>query len=332
MIDRAMTRWLPLAVGALALAAAGTAFGQSGKLVVYTSQPSEQMASVLEAFNRDHPGIEVELFRSGTTEVINKLQAEIAAGEPQADVLLVADDIVMSQLKNDGRLMPYPEAPVQDYDPSWYDPDMTYFGTKLITTGIMYNTEVAEQPPSSWLDLVAPAAEDQVIMPSPLYSGAAAIHVGTLAANDQFGWDYLEQLADNGAIAGRGNGSVLEAVARGERAYGIIIDYMALNAKAEGSPVDFVFPKEGVTAITQPVGILATARNPEAAKAFVDWQLSRAAQEHAVQQGYIPAMNGVEPPAAYPDLEDLEVIQATPAVLLETDEEMKRRFADLFGG
>jgi iron(III) transport system substrate-binding protein len=209
---------------------------------------------------------------------------------------------------------------------------MTYFGTKLITTGIAYNTELADPAPTSWMDLTTPEAEGQVIMPSPLYSGAASIHVGTLVADDRFGWGYYEQLADNGAIAGRGNGSVLEAVARGEKAYGVLIDYMAFNAKEEGSPVDFVFPKEGITAITQPVGILATAKNPEAAKAFVDWQLSRAAQEHAVQQGYIPAMEGVEPPAAYPDLSDLQVIQAKPEVLLESDEETKRNFADLFGG
>ena len=327
-----MRTWLPVAAGALLFGVSATTFAQSGKLVVYTSQPSEQMASVLEEFNKDHPDIEVDLFRSGTTEVINKLQAEFAAGDPQPDVLLVADDIVMSQLKSDGRLMTYEDAPVKDYDESWYDPDMTYFGTKLITTGIVYNTELAPEPPRSWMDLVEPEAENQVIMPSPLYSGAAAIHVGTLTASDQFGWDYYEQLADNGAIAGRGNGSVLEAVARGEKAYGILIDYMAFNAKDEGSPVDFVFPEEGVTAITQPIGILASAKNPEAAKTFVDWQLSRAAQEHAVNQGYIPAMDGVEPPEAYPDPDTLEFIQVPPEVLLESDEEMKRNFADLFGG
>ena len=327
-----MMRWLPVLAGTAALGIATAAFAQSGQITVYTSQPSEQMASVIEQFNEDHPDIEIELFRSGTTEVINKLQAELAAGDPQPDVLLLADDIVMTQLKDDGRLMPYPDAPVKGYSPSWYDQDMTYFGTKLITTGIIYNTELVDEAPTSWMDLLKPAAEGQVIMPSPLYSGAAAIHVGTLTANEQFGWDYYEQLADNGAVAGRGNGSVLEAVARGEKAYGVIIDYMALNAKEEGSPVDFVFPEEGVTAITQPVAILETAKNPSGAKAFVDWQLSEEAQEHAVEQGYIPAMDGVEAPEAYPPIDQLRFIRAEPQVLLATDEEMKRQFADLFGG
>ena len=98
-------------------------------------------------------------------------------------------------------------------------------------------------------------------MPSPLYSGAAVIHVGTVLQQPEFGWDFYETLAENGAVAGQGNGTVIEAVARGEKAYGIIIDYMALNAAADGSPVDFVFPEEGVSAITQPVGILSSTDN-----------------------------------------------------------------------
>ncbi len=104
-------------------------------------------------------------------------------------------------------------------------------------------------------------------MPSPLYSGAAVVHVGTMTQAPAFGWDYYEALADGGAVAGQGNGTVLEAVARGEKSYGMIVDYMAMNAKAKGSPVAFVFPSEGVSTITQPVAILKGTDNPDAAKA-----------------------------------------------------------------
>src|SRR5262249_58035310 len=73
----------------------------SGTVTVYTSQPSDQIAKVLEAFRKSYPNVRVELFRSGTTEVMNKLQAEFAAGRPQADVVLIADAVAMTQLKND---------------------------------------------------------------------------------------------------------------------------------------------------------------------------------------------------------------------------------------
>ena len=64
-----------VAVGVVSTAPAAP----SGRLLVYTSQPSDQMAKVVEAFRKAHPDIRVELFRSGTTEVMNKLQAELAA-------------------------------------------------------------------------------------------------------------------------------------------------------------------------------------------------------------------------------------------------------------
>src|SRR4029077_6736160 len=126
------------------------------------------------------------------------------------------------------------------------------------------------------------------------------IHIGTVVQQPDFGWSYFDTLARNGAIAGKGNGAVIESVARGEKAYGIIIEYMAYNAKAKGSPVDFVFPEEGVSAITQPVAVLNTSRNVEAAKAFLAWQLSEEAQRQSASQGYFPVFPNVASPPGYP--------------------------------
>src|SRR5262245_8691343 len=153
----------------------------SGKLTVYTSQPSGQMAKVVEAFNKTHPKVQISLYRSGTTEVMNRLQAEFAAGRPQADAVLVADAVATTQLKNDGRLLAYTDAPAGKIPPALIDPDKTFFGTKLITTGIVYNTRLVPSAPTSWNDLLPPATAAKTIMAHPLYSGAAVIHVGTLA-------------------------------------------------------------------------------------------------------------------------------------------------------
>ncbi len=315
-----------------ASALAGTAAAQDGSITVYTSQPTEQMNAVVEAFNRDHPGIAVEVFRSGTTELMAKLQAEFAAGNPQADVLLIADAVAMTQLKNEDRLEPYADAATDGIPAELIDPDRTFFGTKLITTGIVYNTDLVETPPASWADLTQPEVASGVIMPSPLYSGAAVIHVGTMVQQPEFGWGWYESLADGGAVAGQGNGTVIEAVARGEKAYGIIIEYMALNARKNGSPVDFVFPQEGISSITQPVAIVKGTDDLEAAQAFVDWQLGRAAQEQSVGQGYFPILEGVAPPEGYPAVDSLTILPTDTDALLADDQEIKMQFSDLFGG
>lgn len=304
----------------------------SGTITVYTSQPAEQMDLVVQAFNADHPEVTVEVFRSGTTELMSKLQAELAAGATPADVLLIADAVAMTQLKAEGRLHPYAEAPVEGLPAGVVDPDMTFFGTKLITTGIVYNTDLVAEPPTAWADLTDPAVASSLIMPSPLYSGAAVIHVGTMVQQPAFGWGYYEALAAGGAVAGQGNGTVIEAVARGEKAYGMIVEYMALNAQGEGSPVGFVFPQEGVSTITQPVAIVEGTDNLEGAEAFVDWQLGRAAQEQSVEQGYFPLLPDVAPPEGYPAVGSLKVLPTDAARVLADDAANKQAFADLFGG
>ena len=61
-----------------------------------------------------------------------------------------------------------------------------------------------------------------------------------------------------------------------------------------------MFPKEGVPAVTEPVAILKTTRNPAAAKAFVDFILSDDGQNLAGSQGYVPAKAGIANPAWLP--------------------------------
>ena len=109
------TRRNVLAFACLAVTlAAGAAHAQSpsGKLVLYTSQPERDAAQTVAAFRKAYPNVEVDVFRSGTTEVMGKLAAEFAAGAPRPDVLLLADAATMEALKKDGRLLAYPQAKV----------------------------------------------------------------------------------------------------------------------------------------------------------------------------------------------------------------------------
>jgi iron(III) transport system substrate-binding protein len=290
-----------LAAGIFAAVAATTVAGQTpgGKLVLYTSQPERDASQTVAAFRKAYRGVDVEVFRSGTTEVLGKLAAEFSGGQPKADVLLIADAASMETLKKDGRLLPYPEARLNGLEPGSYDAGKTYFGSKLITTGIAVNTS-ARSRPSSFADLAKPEYKGQLAMPSPLYSGAAAIMLGTMTSRPDLGWGYFEKLKAADAVAVRGNGAVLTAVANGEKPYGILVDFMAFNAKAKGSPIDFVFPAEGNPAVTEPVAILKTTQNPAAARAFVDFILSDEGQKLAVSMGYIPARASVGMPAWLP--------------------------------
>jgi iron(III) transport system substrate-binding protein len=301
-----------------------------GKLVLYTSQPNTDAQQTVDAFMAKYPDVTVEWVRDGTPKVMAKLAAEFEAGQPQPDVLLIADVVTMEGLKAEGRLMAYPEADVSAIDDALVDADRTYFPTKLITTGIVYNTN-APFVPASWKDLTRPEAKGLIAMPSPLTSGAAMIHTVTLTGNLSEGWDFYAALAENNAQAGGGNGDVLKAVSGGDKLFGMIVDFMPIREKAKGAPVEFVFPEEGVSAVTEPVAILSTARNPEAAKAFVDFLISEEGQKLAVEQGYIPARADAGLPEGYPERSAIKVLTYDAAAALADDMANKEKFAEVMG-
>jgi iron(III) transport system substrate-binding protein len=324
-------RFVLSALAAALLSSTAMAQDISGKLVLYTSQPNADAQQTVDAFQAKYPGVEVEWIRDGTTKVMAKLRAEFAAGAPQPDVLLIADMVTMEGLEAEGRLMAYPDADTSAYDPALMDDEGHYFSTKLITTGIIYNTG-AEMVPTSYKDLLKEAAKDKLAMPSPLTSGAATIHMAAITAHPDLGWAFYEGLADQGANPQGGNGGTYKAIAGGEKLYGFVVDFLPIREMEKGAPVSFVFPEEGVSAVTEPVAILSTAQNPDAAKAFVDFLISEEGQQLAAEMGYLPAHPGITPPEGFPSLTDIKLLDFDPAKALEDDQANKMKFSEIFGG
>ncbi len=314
------------AVVTLSLAAGAV---QAADLVLYTSQPNEDAQATVDGFKAANPGIDVQWVRDGTPQIMAKLNAEIAAGSPAADVLLIADTVTLERLKQAGQLMAYASPEAAHYDKTLYDADGAYYSTKLITTGIMYNTQ-ASMKPRGWKDLTSPEAKGLVTMPSPLASGAALIHAQTLASVSSLGWDYYKQLKANGAIAAGGNGAVLKSVASGEKAYGVVVDYMPIREKAKGAPIEFVFPEEGVSAVTEPVAILASTKHADAAKKFIDYVLSEKGQEGFLKLGYIPARNGMGVPAGFPARDKIKLLPINATDALKNSGTDVKTFSDIF--
>ncbi|MBW9116655.1 ABC transporter substrate-binding protein [Rhizobium cauense] len=313
-----------LAVSLLAVPA------NAANLVLYTSQPNEDAQATVDGFMAANPDVKVDWVRDGTPKIMAKLQAEIEAGNPVADVLLIADTVTLERLKEAGKLLAYKSSEAASYDASLYDADGYYYSTKLITTGIVYNTSASFKP-TSWKDLTKAEAKGLVTMPSPLTSGAALIHAQTLAGVDGLGWDFYKDLAANGATAAGGNGAVLKSVASGEKAFGMVVDYMPIREKAKGAPVEFVFPTEGVSAVTEPVGILASSKNVDAAKKFVDYVLSEKGQEGFLNLGYIPARNGMKLPEGFPARESITLLPIDAAEALKNTDQDLKTFSGIYG-
>jgi len=318
------------ALAAVIVTALSTPAFAASTLTLYTSQPNEDAQMTVTAFEKAHPDIEVKWIRDGTTKLTARLQAELAAGGAAPDVLLIADSVTMESLKKQDLLAAYKSPEASRYDAQLYDPQGYYYGTKLITTGIAYNTR-APVKPGSWQDLLKPELKNMTTLPSPLYSGAAQIHMATLMNDPQLGFAWYEKLKANGAMPQSGNGAVMNAITSGSKGYGVLVDYMAIREKAKGAPIEFVFPKEGVSIVTEPVAMLKNAKNSDGAKAFIDFVLSDAGQRLVLKQGYLPADANLPAPEGFPARESIKLMPYDPAKALADTDANKKRFADLFG-
>ncbi|WP_312671772.1 ABC transporter substrate-binding protein [Pseudescherichia sp.] len=318
------------ALAAVIVTALSTPAFAASTLTLYTSQPNEDAQMTVTAFEKAHPDIEVKWIRDGTTKLTARLQAELAAGGAAPDVLLIADSVTMESLKKQDLLAAYKSPEASRYDAQLYDPQGYYYGTKLITTGIAYNTR-APVKPGAWQDLLKPELKNMTTLPSPLYSGAAQIHMATLMNDPQLGFTWYEKLKANGAMPQSGNGAVMNAITSGSKGYGVLVDYMAIREKAKGAPIEFVFPKEGVSIVTEPVAMLKNAKNPDGAKAFIDFVLSDAGQRLVLKQGYLPADASLPAPEGFPARESIKLMPYDPAKALADTDANKKRFANLFG-
>ena len=304
----------------------------AGTLSFYTSQPDADAAALIDAFSKKYPDVKVDLFRSGTEEVISRLQAEAQAGQVKADVLLVADAPTFVSLKKQDLLMPYTSPEAADIPAEWKDTDGAYTGTKVMATVLAVNTSKVKALPDSWKVLTSPEAANKAIMPSPLYSGAAAYNVGVFTRQPDLGWDYISGLKTNQLTVIKGNGAVLKSVAGGEKDYGMVVDYLVARAKKDGSPVEIVYPKEGVPVITEPIGIMKATKNQEAAKAFVDFVLSEEGQKLASGLGYTPIRKGVAAPEGLYAQDQIKALSANIDELEASREADKKKFGEMMGG
>jgi iron(III) transport system substrate-binding protein len=271
------------------------------------------------------------IFRAGTEDLMAKLKAEIEAKAVQADVLLVADAPTFEQLKQDDLLMPYRSPEAASLLPELVDKDGYYCGTKLLSTIVAYNTLQVKSPPAGFHDLLKPDFKGKVALPDPGISGAASYNLVIFTNHPAFGWDFYNGLKDNGAVVVNGNPQAIDKIVSGELAAGMVTDFDTRAAKSKGSPIDYAWPNEGVPIITEPVAITKDARNAAAARAFVDYVLSKDGQTWAVGQNYLPGRADVPPPAGVPALKDIKILPADAQLIMNKRPEAKQQFAQLFG-
>ena len=257
------------------------------------------------------------------------LDAEAENGQPQRD-FLAADAATFEDYAAEGLLVEYTPADADALLTDVVDPEGYYVGTRIIPTVIAHNTSVIDAPPESWQELADPAYADQLVMPNPDVSGAAAYNAAVWSTTPELGDEWLAALAENNPVIADSNGPTSQAIATGAQPVGVVVDYLVRELAAQGSPIDVSYPSEGVPYVSQPAGIFADTDNEEAAKAFVDFLVSERGQQLAVEQSYLPVRSDVGTPEGAPTMDEIAILSPDLETVQNAQDAAVETFRDLF--
>jgi len=105
---------------------------------------------------------------------------------------------------------------------------------------------------------------------------------------EEKGWEWLKKLAANTGHFTARSRDVPTVVAKGEYSAGFAVpSYMAFEEKLAGFDIKFVAPKNAFVT-PEPMAILAGARNPKAARAFIEFLLTERGQRVFTERGLFP--------------------------------------------
>jgi iron(III) transport system substrate-binding protein len=113
-----------------------------------------------------------------------------------------------------------------------------------------------------------------------------------------FGDQYFRDIRKNGALIGKGSGQVVDDTASGELAACLGVDYITFDKVDKGATLAIAYPKE-ILLIPSPIAILKDTRSLPAAQRFIDYMMSRDAQQIIANNGTLPTRSDVTVPAKY---------------------------------
>ena len=306
---------------------------KEGKVVWYTSLALTSSEKVAKLFEAAYPGVKVEVHRTGSQRILQRMMQELQANIKNVDVVHTSDAGHYVLLKEKKLLMRYTPAGVDVFGAGFKDKDGYHYGLRATVNVIAYNTKVVSpaEAPRTWKDLLDPKWRGRLVTAHPGYSGVIATHV--LALVHLHGWDYFKALAQNKPMLVQSAVDPSGVVASGERPLAANGGYYTLSQfKKKGNPVEFVYPKEGVPLVVSPSAITSFAPHPNAARLFTDFIFSREVQQVlADTEGLYSGHPQVTYPADKPRLSDLKVLPVEAEELEKRNEEIKTRFVEFFG-
>ena len=306
---------------------------KEAKVVLYSAMDLPVGEKLGKAFEAQYPGIQVQIERSGSERLFQRIDQEFASNIRAADVVNSSDASHFITWKKNGWLAPFvTEDIAQHFLPEYRDPDGMSATTRIYLSSIAYNTNLVkpDDAPKGFADLLDPKWAGKMVKGHPAYSGT--IMTATFQVVREFGWDYYEKLSKQRVMQVQSSTDPPKKLALGERA--VMADgneYNVVLLKEAGQPVEPIYPIEGTPTVSGPTGIFATAPHPNAARLFQAWLHTRETQQFFIDftaQYSVHAQ--VQSKPGRRKIFDIKLMREDPAGVEKMAEEIKTRYARLF--
>lgn len=287
---------------------------QGKKLTIYCGLMEDHMVKAIQEFEKE-TGIKVDAVRMSSGEILGRIQAE--KSNPKASIWFGGPADGFVQAKQDGLLEKYVSPNAKDIPDKFKDKDSYWNGIYVGYLGFASNSKLlAEkgiQAPQSWQDLLKSELKGQVVVANPGSSGTAYTMLATIVQimGEDKGLEYMKKLNAQIKTYPKSGTAPGRMVGQGECTVGITFLHDAIKYREEGMK-DLVLsaPVEGTGYEIGAVGIIKGGPDQEAAKKFVDWCLTKKAQEIGQQAGSYQFLTNphVEPPKQAAEIKDINLI------------------------
>lgn len=251
--------------------------------MLYSPHGRDQLELLERDFERRRPDIDVRWLDMGSQEILDRLRFERV--NPQADVWFGGPTTIFDRGIHDSLLTPY--------RPSWAGQvsgstvSNFYYPVYRTPAVIAYNSRAVsrEAAPKDWDEVLLPRWRDKVIIRDPVASGTMRAIWGLIlvrsvrqTGDTAWGMDWLRRLDAQTKTYTISPALLYEKLVRQEGLISLWDLQDILISQAKGMPLGYVFPRSGTVVIDDAVGLVRGSRHPEAARAFIEYVGSEAAQ------------------------------------------------------
>jgi iron(III) transport system substrate-binding protein len=290
---------------------------KEGPLLVWHGDQEGDIVEFMKDFTQK-TGIEVVQQRLLPGAAWPKLDAEYRTGNSNVDVYMTSDTGTMDNHRKQGRMLLYESPELAAYAPQYKSNPPGYWTTYYINIGpIMYDARYVPEAaaPKTLMDLLDPRWKGQIGFQN---AAAGTSYAFWFVLKDILPKDYWDKLAAQKPRGYSSSTQIMTDIHRGDlKIGGRVSNFQYLKSLRQKLPIKMIFLAEGAPSVTQPVGIIATTKRPNAAKTFIDYLLSREGQKKWNEiQGSYSARNDVNI-EGLPPISSIKVLMPTAATFDE---------------